>query len=86
MSPAEENPIGRWRLDRQVSAAVLVAVALQAAAALLWAGKASARIDDMQRRLEAQAPVAERLARLEEQATATRQSLARIEARLERAP
>lgn len=86
MSAAEENPIGRWRLDRQVSAAVLVAVALQAAAALLWAGKASARIDDMQRRLEAQAPVAERLARLEEQATATRQSLARIEARLERAP
>lgn len=86
MSAAEENPVGRWRLDRQVSAAVLVAVALQAAAALLWAGKASARIDDMQRRLEAQAPVAERLARLEEQATATRQSLARIEARLERAP
>lgn len=78
--------MNRWRLDRQVSAAVLVAVALQAAAALLWAGKASARIDDMQRRLEAQAPVAERLARLEEQATATRQSLARIEARLERAP
>jgi hypothetical protein len=86
LSAAEENPVGRWRLDRQVSAAVLVAVALQAAAALLWAGKASARIDDMQRRLEAQAPVAERLARLEEQATATRQSLARIEARLERAP
>ena len=75
----------RWRLDRQVSIGLLVAVALQAAAALLWAGKASARIDDMQRRLEAQAPVAERLARLEAQADATRQSLARIEARLERA-
>lgn len=73
----------RWRLDRQVSAALLVAVALQAAAALLWAGKASARIDEMQRRLEAQAPVAERLARLEAQAEASRQSLIRIEARLE---
>jgi hypothetical protein len=77
------NPT-RWRLDRQVSAAVLVAVAIQAAAALLWAGKASARIDEMQRRLEAQAPVAERLARLEAQADATRQSLNRIEAKLER--
>lgn len=74
----------RWRLDRQISAAVLVAVAIQAAAALLWAGKASARIDEMQRRLEAQAPVAERLARLEAQADATRQSLNRIEAKLER--
>ncbi len=76
-------PVNRWRLDRQVSAALLVAVALQAAAALLWAGKASARIDEMQRRLEAQAPVAERLARLEAQAEASRQSLVRIEARLE---
>ena len=84
MSAPTSYPTGRWRLDRQVSAAVLVAVALQAGTALLWAGKASARIDDMQRRLEAQAPVAERLARLEAQAEATRQSLVRIEAKLER--
>lgn len=74
----------RWRLDRQVSTAVLVAVALQAATALMWTGRASARIDDLQRRLDAQAPVAERLARLEEQAGATRASLDRIEAKLER--
>ena len=41
--------------------------------------------DEGRRRLEAQAPVAERLARLEAQAEATRQSLVRIEAKLERA-
>ncbi len=81
MSP----PAAGWRFDRQVSLGLCVTVFLQAAAALMWAGRASARIDDMQRRLEAQAPVAERLARLEEQATATRQSLDRIEAKLERA-
>ena len=78
------GPVNRWRFDRQVSLGLVITVFLQAAAALMWAGRASARIDDMQRRLDAQAPVAERLARLEEQATATRQSLARIEARLER--
>jgi hypothetical protein len=77
-------PANRWRLDRQISAAVLVAVVLQAAAALMWAGRASARIDDMQRRLDAQAPVAERLARLEEQAGGARAALDRIEAKLER--
>jgi hypothetical protein len=77
-------PANRWRLDRQVSVAVLVAVALQAAVALMWAGRASARIDDMQRRLDTQAPVAERLARLEEQAGAARAALDRIEAKLER--
>lgn len=80
MSP----PATRWRFDRQVSLGLVITVFLQAAAALMWAGRASARIDDMQRRLDAQAPVAERLARLEEQATATRQSLERIEAKLER--
>jgi hypothetical protein len=74
----------RWRLDRQVSAAVLVAVALQAATALMWAGRAGARIDDLRQRLDAQAPVAERLARLEAQADATRASLARIESKLDR--
>ncbi len=74
----------RWRLDRQISVALIVAVALQAAAALMWAGRASARIDEMQKRLDTQAPVAERLARLEEQASAARAALARIESRLER--
>jgi hypothetical protein len=74
----------RWRLDRQVSVGLIVAVVLQAAAALMWAGRASARLDDMQRRLDTQAPVAERLARLEEQAGATRAALDRIEAKLER--
>jgi len=85
LSARERSPIGRWRFDRQISLGLVVTVFLQAAAALMWAGRASARIDDMQRRIDVQAPVAERLARLEEQADATRQSLARIEARLERA-
>jgi type VI protein secretion system component VasK len=74
----------RWRVDRQVSVGLIVTLILQAAAALMWAGRASARLDDMQRRLDTQAPVAERLARLEEQAGATRAALDRIEAKLER--
>jgi type VI protein secretion system component VasK len=73
----------RWRFDRQISVALLVTVALQAATALMWAGRASARIDDLRQRLDAQAPVAERLARLETQADATRASLARIESKLD---
>ena len=70
----------RWPL------AVIVAIALQAAGALLWAGQAAARIDELQGRIEAQAPVAERLARLEEQAAATRAALDRIEPKRDRPP
>lgn len=67
----------------RIPAAVLVAVLVQAAAALLWAGGASARIAVLESRVEGQGSVAERLARLEEQAAATRQAVERIERRLE---
>lgn len=67
----------------RIPAAVLVAVLVQAATALLWAGAASARIAVLENRVEGQGSVAERLARLEEQTAATRQAVERIERRLE---
>lgn len=73
----------RFRLDRQVTLAVVVTVAIQAGGGLIWAGRASARIDDLQRRVDAQGETAERLARLEEQVAATRVTLERLERRLE---
>ena len=78
-----EQEVTRWRLDRQVGVAVLVAVALQAVAGLLWAGRAAARIDEIERRVSAQAPVAERLARLEAHAEAQGRQLGRIEGKLD---
>lgn len=73
----------RFRIDRQVTLAVVVTVAIQAGGGLIWAGRASARIDDLQRRVDAQGETAERLARLEEQVAATRVTLERLERRLE---
>ena len=73
----------RFRIDRQVTLAVVVTVAIQAGGGLIWAGRASARIDDLQRRIDSQGDTAERLARLEEQVAATRITLERLERRLE---
>ena len=73
----------RFRFDRQVTLAVVVTVAIQAGGGLIWAGRASARIDDLQRRVESQGETAERLARLEEQLSAMRVTLERVERRLE---
>ncbi|MCF8504208.1 MAG: hypothetical protein K9G59_04775 [Caulobacter sp.] len=73
----------RFRFDRQVTLAVVITVAIQAAGGLMWAGGASARIDELQRRVEGQGETAERLARLEEQVAATRVTLERLERRLE---
>ena len=75
------------RFERTLTLGVIVALALQSAGALIWAGAAGERLDQIERRLDDQAalatPVAERLARLEEHAVHTRESLGRIEDRLD---
>ena len=70
-------------LRSRLPAAVLVAVAVQAAAALMWGGAASARIAALEARAERQGTVVERLARLEEQVVATRAGVERLERRME---
>lgn len=73
-----------WRIDRQVTPAVIFALIVQTGAALLWSGGAAERIAAVERRMDRQSGVNERLARLEAQADANRASLLRIEAKLDR--
>ncbi len=80
---APEASASPWRMDRQVSLAVIFALLVQTGGALLWAGGAAERIAAIERRLDRQVGVAERRARLEAQADATRADLARIEALLD---
>ena len=68
---------------RRVPTALLIALAVQAIAGLIWAGGAAARIGTLETRVDEQRLVAERLARLEEQGAATRRAVERIEHRLE---
>ena len=70
-------------MERRLPAAVIVALIVQTAGALVWAGGAAARIASLEARVEQQSSVTERLARLEEQAAATRAVIERIEAKLE---
>ena len=70
-------------MKARIPVAVLVAVAIQTAGALLWAGGAAARISALEARVEGQGSVAERLARLEEQTVAVRQAVERLERRME---
>jgi len=68
--------------DRTVTFGLVLAVLIQTAGALLWAGAAEARLSSLESQAKIDAPVAERLARLEEQMLMARQSLTRIENRL----
>ena len=71
------------KLDPRVTLALILALFLETAGGLIWAGRATARLEEVERAVETQPEVAERLARLEEQLADTRRTLTRIEERLE---
>jgi len=72
-----------YRLDRTLTMSVMITIVLQTAGALLWVGAAEARLNALEVEAVSRPPVAERLARLEEQMGMARQSLTRIEHRLD---
>lgn len=72
------------KLQRTVPLALIATLVIQTGGGLIWAGSAAQRISELEQRVDRQSGVAERLARLEAQADATRQTLARIEAKLDR--
>lgn len=71
------------KLDARLTLALILALFLETAGGLIWAGRAAARLDEVERAVVTQPEVAERLARLEEQVSDARRSLSRIEARLD---
>ncbi len=71
------------KVDPRITMALILALFLETAGGLLWAGRAAARLDEVERAVATQPEVAERLARLEEQLSETRRALTRIEDRLD---
>ncbi|HVV32611.1 MAG TPA: hypothetical protein VHC73_05220 [Vitreimonas sp.] len=71
------------KFDPRITFALIVALFLETAGALIWTGRAAARLDAVERSVETQPEVAERLARLEGQMSDAQRSLNRIERRLD---
>ncbi|MEM6852267.1 MAG: hypothetical protein AAF527_11085 [Pseudomonadota bacterium] len=83
----QENAVAaqdeRRRDDRRTFVAVIMTLAVQTAAALVWAGSANERITQIERRASDQADLGERVAGIESDARHIRRSLDRIERKLE---
>lgn len=73
----------RVSVDPRITFALIFALLLETAGGLIWAGRAAARLEEVERAVAAQPEVAERLARLEEQVADARRALARIERRMD---
>lgn len=67
----------------RVTVAVSVALIIQTAFALIWAGSAAERISQLERRNQERSQLIERTARLEEQVFNMRATLERIEEKLD---
>ncbi|MEO1100590.1 MAG: hypothetical protein AAFW65_01970 [Pseudomonadota bacterium] len=65
--------------ERRITSALIVAVVLETAGALLWAGGAAQRLTMLEDRAEIARPISERLARVETTLTLMQGQLRRIE-------
>ena len=74
----------RMPADKRVPAALVAAFLLQTAGALFWAGSAAERIADLERTLHTDQAAIEKVAVLEEQVRGIKESLDRIESKLDR--
>lgn len=71
------------KFDARITYALILALFLETAGALIWTGRAAARLDAVEHSVATQQEVAERLARLEGQMSDAQRSLNRIERRLD---
>lgn len=69
--------------ELRISIALGTSMVIQAAVALIWAGSASERLHQLERRADNTGEVIERTARLEEQIFYLRATLERVDSRLE---
>ncbi len=78
------KPDTHWHLDKRVPVAIIIALLMQTAGALVWAGAASERLSTLEGRTQSLTKMNVRTARLEEQVIYMRATLDRIENKLDR--
>jgi phage shock protein A len=72
--------------EKRFPAALVAAFLLQTAGALFWAGSAAERIADLERTVASDQAAIQKVAVIEEQVRAIKESLDRIEDKLDQAP
>lgn len=70
-------------IEKKMTLAVVLAVAMESAAVLLWVGAASERLEEVEARVAAQSAMAERMARVEVRQEEAAALLGRIERKLD---
>ena len=79
----QQNHASPWHLDRRVPLALIIALLIQGASGLIWAGRAAQRISHIEERAVLIHAVSERIARLEAQSAYMTSAITRIERKID---
>lgn len=77
--PTPENDDRQWHWDKRVPIALILTIGIQTAGIAYWGGTISTRLDQVERRVEASAPQAERVIRLEEKIIRTEEKVSVVQ-------
>lgn len=80
----EQTEDKQWHLDKRVPLALIVTILLQTGAAMWWASSLSERVNFLERQLNAAAPQADRLTRVEVKIEAVQEGISEIKRLIQR--
>lgn len=86
LKQAQADSDASWHLDKKVPIALILAIILQTGGMVWWAASAAERLNALERRADAAAPYAERLARVETKIETVQDGILEIKSILRKEP
>lgn len=87
ISPNDQKPESDesgWRLDLQIPVALLASMLLQSAVAVWWAAQIDSRVQVLEQQNATNTLLVERMSRVEEKILSLKESMQRVEGKLDR--
>jgi hypothetical protein len=84
MLPMTRDDDKRWHLDKKVPLALILTIAIQTGGFVWWAASTNERVANLERRVDASAPQADRLTRVEVKIEAVQEGITEIKRMIRR--
>lgn len=83
MNEQAGSSVSRWRIDRHIPVAVILAIIMQTTAMVWWASSLTARVEALERNTTDNRALPERVSRIEGYMSSINDTLSRIERKIE---
>lgn len=73
-----------WTIDRKIPIAVLICILIQGGSIVWWGSQVATRLDGVEKWQSANAPIVQKIDRIEERVQGVKEGMTRIEQKLDR--